>query len=127
MRIAMGVFLLLHGFAHLVGFAVPWRLTSNAEMPYKTTLLAGHWDVGDAGIRFNGLLWLAAALVFMVAGLGLLHQTQWWEALTIIISLVSLVLCIVSWPEARIGLFINLAILLWLYISNKLQWLIVAK
>lgn len=123
MRIAFGIFLLLHGFAHLAGFVVPWRLMNNTEMPYKTTLLAGHWDVGDAGIRINGLLWLALTLAFALAGVSVLRQTSQWEMLTLSVSLVSLVLCVLSWPDARIGVFINAAILVYLLIENRLSGL----
>jgi hypothetical protein len=124
MKIALGIFLLLHGVAHLVGFVVPWRLMRNAEMPYKTTLLAGHWDVGDVGIRVNGVLWLVTALAFALAGMGVMRQAQWWETVTLSVSLASLAMCVVSWPEARIGVFVNVAILLFLLLNRKLNWLV---
>ena len=50
--------LIAHGLVHLLGFVVNWQLASLAEMPYKTTLLAGALDVGATGIRAVGLLWL---------------------------------------------------------------------
>ena len=50
MRIALGIFLILHGVAHLPGFVVPWRLANIKDVPYKTTLLSGRFDIGDAGI-----------------------------------------------------------------------------
>lgn len=53
-EIALAGFLLLHGVAHLVGFAVPWRLVRSEEVPYKTTILSGTVDVGDVGIRILG-------------------------------------------------------------------------
>lgn len=123
MRIVTGIFLLLHGFAHLVGFVVPWQLMGSEEMPYKTTLLAGRWDVGNVGIRINGVLWLVAALAFMFAGISIVRQAQWWEAFTLCVTLASLALCLVGWPEARLGVYLNLAILLFLWLSHKLNWL----
>lgn len=59
MRMALALFLLVHGTAHLPGFTLAWRLTSNPDMPYTTTLLGGLVDVGEAGIRVVGVLWLA--------------------------------------------------------------------
>jgi hypothetical protein len=49
MRIIVGLILLAHGFAHLVGFVVPWRLMAVPDAAYKTTLLAGKINVGDRG------------------------------------------------------------------------------
>lgn len=123
MRLALGVFLLLHGVAHLVGFVVPWRLMSNAEMPYKTTLLAGHWDVGDVGIRINGLLWLGLAIAFALVGISVVRQMSGWQTAVWVVSLVSLIACVVSWPEARIGVFVNVAIIAYLLLGDKLGFL----
>ena len=52
MRIALAILMALHGIAHVVGFLAPWQLTEG--MPYKTTVLAGRWDLGATGIRAVG-------------------------------------------------------------------------
>ena len=64
MHFPFAAFLIAHGVAHLVGFVVPWKLVSTAEVPYRTTILG-------------------------------------W----------SIVLCVVGWPEARIGLVVNVVLL----------------
>ena len=69
MQYAIGAFLILHGFAHLVGFMVPFRIGNLEEPSYKTTLLGGRLNVGDTGIRVIGFLWLVGAIAFMAAGL----------------------------------------------------------
>ena len=40
-----------HGIIHLIGVAVYWQLAVVNEIPYKTTLLGGRWDIGDMGMR----------------------------------------------------------------------------
>ena len=65
MRIALAVFLALHGFAHFVGFAGSFGLAES--IPYRTTVLGGTVDLGDTGIRAFGVLWLLAAGTFLVA------------------------------------------------------------
>lgn len=55
MRFFVALILFGHGFAHLVGFVVPWRMTTLPQMPYKTTVLADAIDVGNAGIRVVAL------------------------------------------------------------------------
>jgi hypothetical protein len=96
---------------------------SNAEMPYKTTLLAGHWEVGDVGIRLNGLLWLALAIAFVLTGVSVVRQTSGWQTAVWVVSLASLIACVVSWPEARIGVVVNVAIIAYLLLGDKLGFL----
>jgi hypothetical protein len=60
MRFVLAALLIVHGVAHAVGFVVPWKLVSTAEVPYKTTIPGGMCDVGDAGARALGIVWLVA-------------------------------------------------------------------
>ena len=41
MQIVIGIVLIAHGVAHLVGFVVPWRIATFEDNPYKITVLAG--------------------------------------------------------------------------------------
>jgi hypothetical protein len=56
MRMLMAAILIGHGAAHVVGFAVPWKLVTSVEVPYRTTVLAGTLDVGPLGVRLIGIL-----------------------------------------------------------------------
>ena len=117
MRIVFAIVLVLHGFAHLVGFAGSWRLADN--IPYKTTLLGGAVDVGDAGMRFAGVLWLVAALAFAAAGAAAFYRAPWWPTLTMIVILASLAMCVLALPETKIGLVLNVALLATLLIGER--------
>jgi hypothetical protein len=120
MRIALVILLVVHAVAHVVGFVVPWRLTSSAELPYKTTLLAGRIDVGDGGIRIVGLLWLAMAIAFIAASAAFALQKPGAFAFMAVVASGSLSLCLVGWPEARIGFFVNVALLV--LFAASLRW-----
>jgi hypothetical protein len=122
-RILIAVGLIVHGLIHLIGFAVPWRLVNMADMPYDTTVLAGKVDLGDAGIRLFGVLWLVATIGFIAAGVGLFALAPWWQGLTLAVTLLSLVLCILGWPDTQFGLYINLVILAYLVLGGRLGWL----
>ncbi len=122
MRIALAVLFFVHALAHLPGFVVPWRLATLEEMPYKTTLLDGRLDVGDAGIRLVGLLWLVAALAFVAAGVGLLLGAAWWGPLSWASVVLSLILSALGWPEARLGLALNVVIVALLLGGERLGW-----
>ncbi len=61
MRLALSALLMAHGGAHLVGFVVPWKLLSTAEVPYRTTILGGMmfivgWPEARIGIIVNAVL-----------------------------------------------------------------------
>ena len=57
-----GVFL-AHGIAHVVGFVVPWRIVTSAEVPYRTTVLGT--DVGPIAVRALGIAWLIVACLLV--------------------------------------------------------------
>ncbi|MCM3881975.1 MAG: hypothetical protein ND807_17845 [Vicinamibacterales bacterium] len=110
LRIAMGVFLIVHGIAHLVGFVVPWQLMKAPDLPYRTTIFGGAIDVGAVGIKIVGVLWLILAIA--VAGLGtsyLANRLSYPAALGIVGA--SLLMSIAGWPDARIGVAINAVLL----------------
>ena len=123
MHIVIAVGFFVHGVAHLVGFVVPWRLATLDDAPYKTSLLGGRLDVGDAGIRFVGALWLLAAIAFVVAGVAVVFSFHWWFEYTLIVTASSLVLCVLGWPDSRFGILINTVILAYLVTGNTFGWL----
>jgi hypothetical protein len=120
MLVLLAVVLLLHGFAHLVGFAGSWRLAES--IPYKTTLLNGAIDVGDTGIRFAGLLWLAAALGFAVAGVAVLYRASWWPAFTVMVAMISLLMCLIALPDAQAGAVLNGVLILGVLLGMRFGW-----
>ena len=110
MRFVFVTLLIGHGVAHIVGFVVPWKLMQMPEMPYRTTILGGMMDVGDAGIRLMGVLWLLIGLAFAVVAGGVVAG---WSLRTAVFALLALssAFCVIGWPEARIGLIVNGALL----------------
>lgn len=111
LRIAFAVLLALHGFAHQVGFLASWQLREFRDAPLDTRLLAGRLDVGVAGTRVMGILWLVTGLAFMVAAVAVWRRVEWWPELALGLAAFSLALSVLGWPDARIGVAANLAIL----------------
>lgn len=111
MRTALAIFMFLHGVAHVPGFAVPWRLLHSPDLPYRTTIAGGTLDLGDTGIRVYGLLWLLLALAFTGVAAQLLLRAPSFNASLIGVAVASTLLCLLSLPEARIGLAVNAVIL----------------
>ncbi len=122
MQIVLAILLALHGVAHWVGFVVAWRLTAFEEMPYDTTLLAGRIDVGDAGIRVVGVLWLLTGIAFLVVAAGAVGHKAWWPSAALAVTVVSIAMSILGWPDSRIGVYLNLGILAALALGSVYGW-----
>ena len=111
LSLVAAVVLAIHGLIHLIGFVVPWQLATVDGFPYRTTLLAGALDVGGAGARAVGGLWLVCAVGFVVAGFAIWRGEPWAIPLAVGLALASLVLCVLGLPESAVGIAVNVAIL----------------
>lgn len=111
MRIIFAVFLVLHGIAHLVGFFNQWKIVEMEDMPYKTTIFFGRFDLGDIGIRIVGVFWLAGAILFIISAYGLFTISPWWQNSALYITLFSTLLCVTGLPDAKVGLVVNVVII----------------
>jgi hypothetical protein len=118
---AIAALLVAHGFAHLVGFVGSFALMP-AKVPHATTLLGGRLDVGEGGIRAVGVLWLAAALAFFVMATATVLRTDWWARATAVVALASLALCLTSLPEAKIGIIVNVVIIVLVAVAVRASW-----
>ncbi len=49
------------------------------------------------------MLWLIAALAFAAAAAGVVLHASWWRPLTMAMAIVSLALCMIGWPDSKIG------------------------
>ena len=123
MRFTLAVLMILHGVAHLPGFAGSWRLATFPDLPYHTRLLDGRFEVGDGGMRLVGTLWLLAALGFVVAAVAAIRNEGWWAGAAFVVTLLSLALCALEWPAARVGVPVNLGLVVALLAGRALGWL----
>jgi hypothetical protein len=100
-----GLLLILHGVAHLVGFrAAFWPDVGQSG---SVQLLGRLVFVGDFAAGAFGVVWLVVALAYWTAGILLLQREPRWLAIALLASGVSLVMCGLAWPDARIGVLID--------------------
>jgi hypothetical protein len=111
-RLVGAAFLAAHGVAHLVGFLGSWRLAEFRDVPYSTLIFDNNFDVGDAGMRVVGILWLLAALSFGWAALAVLLERPHWARTVAATTAASTAICVVGLPAATVGLIVDLAILM---------------
>ena len=124
MKYLIAAFLSIHGIAHLVGFVVPWKIAQLEEMPYSTTILSTKIDLGDTGIKIFGVFWLILALAFFLSIYFIFSHNPLWFVFTICASLFSIIFCILGLPDAKIGVFANILILLGLFVLQWFDWIV---
>ncbi len=86
-----GLFLLAHGGVHLVVWLPPYDASTSPFDPKRS------WAAARLGVERQGrgiavALAVAAAVVFAVAGIGVIVHAQWAPALAVAGALLSLVL-----------------------------------
>jgi hypothetical protein len=101
-------FFIAHGVAHLVGFVAAWQLSELKDAPYTTVILNGALDVGDAGMRVMGVLWIAAAAAFAGAAVAVIRGSY---RVVAAVALFSLIVCGLGLPRAIAGVAIDVVIL----------------
>ncbi len=121
LSIALMLILAIHGLIHLMGLVAYWPLGKISELPYKTTLLSGRWEVDATGIRIFSLLWLLATLGFLAASVGLGLGRSWWAPVLLGTVLLSLMVCILDWAAAFRGAWIDVTLLVVLFIVFGLR------
>lgn len=100
MRLLAALFLALHGTAHLVGLRAAFGTEVQAA---RAGLLVGH--------RLLGAVWLVIALSYWVSAGLLLARSPSFLPLAMLATLASAGMCAIYWNEARIGFFLDVALL----------------
>lgn len=118
--IIASIVLVLHGLIHLMGTAAYMKLAVIQQLPYKTTLLGGRWEIGASGTAIYGVLWAVAAVGFIVAAAALLMGWTWWQPVLVGVTLLSLALTALDWDVAFAGVILNSAILAVLWLGPRL-------
>lgn len=121
LTIIAAIVLVLHGLIHLMGTAAYLKLAVIPQLPYKTTVLDGRWELGASGIAVYGGLWAIAAIGFIVAAVALLASWNWWQPLLIVVTLLSLALTALDWGVAYTGVIVNIVILGILWLGPRLS------
>lgn len=107
MKIALSIFIILHGLIHLLGFTKAFNLASVNQLTQNVS-------------KTNGVLWLAAAILFVTTAiLFFLEKERWW-ILSVFAITISQYLIIKSWQDAKMGTIANVIILVIIVIGYKI-------
>ena len=108
-----------HGLIHLMGTAVYAGHVQLSGLPYKTTLLGGHWGVGESGMAVFGALWLLPAAGFVIAAIELLMTGAMSLPLLFASSAMSLALISLDSSSAFAGGVVDLVILAVVIVASR--------
>jgi hypothetical protein len=97
-RYLFAIIVFIHGLIHLMGFA---KALGNGNITQLTKEIS----------KPIGMVWLATAILFTVAMIMFLMKKESWPVLAIIAVIVSQVLIITVWKEAKFGTIANVIIL----------------
>jgi hypothetical protein len=95
MRVAFAIVLVVHGLIHLLGFAKAFEF---AVLPQLTRPIPPS----------TGVLWLTAALLFLLTAGALFTWPRWWWAIGAVAVAWSMMAVAPSWADAKFGALANL-------------------
>lgn len=98
MKTALMVMLFLHALIHFMGFVKAFELANLSQLPLQIS-------------KPLGLLWMVVGILFLHVFLLYHLEKAWWPFFGIAAVIISQVLIIISWHEAKFGTVVNLLIL----------------
>jgi hypothetical protein len=111
MKAAFAVFLFIHAAAHAVGALTVSGLVKDENTSPEPTFLLTGFDGNHWIFKLMSIVWLVALAGFVIAGIGVLRETDW--ALTAIVASTALstVLSLIWVRSAPFGLVANLIVI----------------
>ncbi len=104
MKTIISTIIFLHGAIHLLGFVKAFELSYLPHFPGNVS-------------KLSGLFWLLVTVLLCISGIGFIKMKSWWSWLAIISVIISSVLIITVWQDARFGSIANLIILIVAFLS----------
>jgi hypothetical protein len=104
MKVIFAFIVIIHGLIHLMGFVKAFQLAEINELTHNIP-------------KPIGLLWLISALLFIIAAAILLLKKDWWWMIAVPALVLSQLLIIMYWQNARYGTIANVIILVGIVIG----------
>lgn len=98
MKYFFSLLIFIHGAIHLMGFAKAFGYAGIEQLQAEIS-------------KTTGVFWLLAFILFTVSGIAFLAKADWWYIVTFITLLLSTILIISVWKDAKFGTFANAIIL----------------
>lgn len=99
MKSIFGIFLIVQALIHVIGFAKAFQLSEIEQLTQSVS-------------KPIGVLWLVAALLFVLSTTLVFLKKDWWFIIAGISIILSQILIIMFWKDAKFGTIVNIIILL---------------
>jgi hypothetical protein len=99
MKYLLALFILVHGVIHLMGFAKAYGFGNVTQLTKHISKTAG-------------MFWIVVAILFSYSAFMLLFKKETWPASAILAIIISQVLILTAWKDARFGTIANVIIIL---------------
>jgi len=99
MKIIFLLILLIHGLIHLLGFLKAFQFAEISQLTQNIS-------------ETSGLVWLTAIIIFLFASIQFIMKIEWWWLSAFLGILISQILIIIFWQDAKFGTIPNVIILL---------------
>jgi hypothetical protein len=107
LRILIVLLIIIHGIIHLIGFLNEWQLAKFNNFKGLTL-----FELPPALLKTIGLFWLAGCCLFIAAAIMFYLKTDHWWLVALIAVILSQLLVIIYWPDAKAGSVANLLVFL---------------
>lgn len=99
MKLVFAILILIHGIIHLIGFVKAFQLAViNPE--------------GQSISKPMGMLWIFTTTLFLMTTILYLLKNEWWFFIAIPAVIISQILIIIYWKDAKFGTLANIIILI---------------
>lgn len=98
LKISFALIIALHGFIHFMGFAKAFRYGNITQITKQVS-------------KPEGICWFITACLFIVALALFLGNKEWWTIVTIAAIILSQILIVTVWSDAKFGTIANIIIL----------------
>ncbi|HEY9178958.1 MAG TPA: DUF6544 family protein [Flavipsychrobacter sp.] len=106
MKYIFALLIILHALLHLLGFVKEFKLAQISQLSGDTLV-----QLSDSARRFSGTLWIVACVVFLVAAGQYLRGSDSWWIWALSAAILSQVLIVLYWHDAKAGTVANIIIL----------------
>jgi hypothetical protein len=103
-RIIFGLIGLVHGLIHLMGFFKAFNLAKLEEITMEIS-------------KASGLVWLLAAVMFVATVVAFFLKFNYWWLIAAMAIMLSQMLIIFYWKEAKFGTIANVIVLVGVILS----------
>jgi len=105
-RWLVGIFFIMHGLGHTMGFLASW---TGVDVGFSDDpwIFPGDIHIRSPIGKAYGMLWLVALFGWTVTGLGVLDGAEWWPALAKGSAVVSLTAIVPWWRTVPMGAWLG--------------------